>query len=195
MDADDVITKEEQIFLLLKAKAKCERHLKAKVPKVHGECSHSKPDCMAGTVPTLPLNPLVLSLEHVGEAAQETAFSVRLYSVMYWKLKGSGGCKNYTHGFTALIDIPKAQAIHGRSHKPSVHLIIFCSRTQALWEAKQLSHIPSVFFCFLLAYCLCSSQMGLSLTKPLSSTSFLFGAVKLLPDVGLEGEGRELSCG
>lgn len=39
VDADDVITKEEQIFLLLKAKAKCERHLKAKVPKVHGECS------------------------------------------------------------------------------------------------------------------------------------------------------------
>ncbi|NXV41985.1 PTH1R protein, partial [Uria aalge] len=38
VDADDVITKEEQIFLLLKAKAKCERHLKAKVPKVHGEC-------------------------------------------------------------------------------------------------------------------------------------------------------------
>ncbi|NWS19647.1 PTH1R protein, partial [Pachyramphus minor] len=37
VDADDVITKEEQIFLLLKAKAKCERHLKAKVPKVHGE--------------------------------------------------------------------------------------------------------------------------------------------------------------
>ncbi|NWR95078.1 PTH1R protein, partial [Furnarius figulus] len=36
VDADDVITKEEQIFLLLKAKAKCERHLKAKVPKVHG---------------------------------------------------------------------------------------------------------------------------------------------------------------
>uniref|UniRef100_A0A8C6Z6U0 Parathyroid hormone/parathyroid hormone-related peptide receptor n=1 Tax=Nothoprocta perdicaria TaxID=30464 RepID=A0A8C6Z6U0_NOTPE len=35
VDADDVITKEEQIFLLLKAKAKCERHLKAKVPKVH----------------------------------------------------------------------------------------------------------------------------------------------------------------
>uniref|UniRef100_A0A8B9F5H3 Parathyroid hormone/parathyroid hormone-related peptide receptor n=1 Tax=Amazona collaria TaxID=241587 RepID=A0A8B9F5H3_9PSIT len=33
VDADDVITKEEQIFLLLKAKAKCERHLKAKVPK------------------------------------------------------------------------------------------------------------------------------------------------------------------
>lgn len=48
MDADDVITKEEQIFLLLKAKAKCERHLKAKVPKVHGECSHSNPDCVAG---------------------------------------------------------------------------------------------------------------------------------------------------
>uniref|UniRef100_A0A8C3K8P9 Parathyroid hormone/parathyroid hormone-related peptide receptor n=1 Tax=Calidris pygmaea TaxID=425635 RepID=A0A8C3K8P9_9CHAR len=43
VDADDVITKEEQIFLLLKAKAKCERHLKAKVPKVHGECSHSSP--------------------------------------------------------------------------------------------------------------------------------------------------------
>ncbi|NWW89066.1 PTH1R protein, partial [Rhynochetos jubatus] len=43
VDADDVITKEEQIFLLLKAKAKCERHLKAKVPKVHGECSHSNP--------------------------------------------------------------------------------------------------------------------------------------------------------
>ncbi|NWR76696.1 PTH1R protein, partial [Centropus unirufus] len=42
VDADDVITKEEQIFLLLKAKAKCERHLKAKVPKVHGE-SVSKP--------------------------------------------------------------------------------------------------------------------------------------------------------
>ncbi|NWZ26780.1 PTH1R protein, partial [Asarcornis scutulata] len=37
VDADDVITKEEQIFLLLKAKAKCERHLKAKVSKVHGE--------------------------------------------------------------------------------------------------------------------------------------------------------------
>ncbi|KAJ7396725.1 parathyroid hormone/parathyroid hormone-related peptide receptor isoform X2 [Pitangus sulphuratus] len=37
VDADDVITKEEQIFLLLKAKAKCERHLKAKVPKVHGQ--------------------------------------------------------------------------------------------------------------------------------------------------------------
>ncbi|KAI1242514.1 hypothetical protein IHE44_0000044, partial [Lamprotornis superbus] len=37
VDADDVITKEEQIFLLLKAKAKCERHLKAKVPKVHGK--------------------------------------------------------------------------------------------------------------------------------------------------------------
>ncbi|KAM9232498.1 parathyroid hormone/parathyroid hormone-related peptide receptor isoform 1-T1 [Leptosomus discolor] len=32
VDADDVITKEEQIFLLLKAKAKCERHLKAKGP-------------------------------------------------------------------------------------------------------------------------------------------------------------------
>ncbi|NXY41968.1 PTH1R protein, partial [Ceuthmochares aereus] len=42
VDADDVITKEEQIFLLLKAKAKCERHLKARVPKVHGE-SLSKP--------------------------------------------------------------------------------------------------------------------------------------------------------
>ncbi|NXH84638.1 PTH1R protein, partial [Edolisoma coerulescens] len=40
VDADDVITKEEQIFLLLKAKAKCERHLKAKVPKVHGEWGH-----------------------------------------------------------------------------------------------------------------------------------------------------------
>ncbi|NWY66007.1 PTH1R protein, partial [Erithacus rubecula] len=37
VDADDVITKEEQIFLLLKAKAKCERHLKAKVPKVQGD--------------------------------------------------------------------------------------------------------------------------------------------------------------
>uniref|UniRef100_A0A8C0I8P6 Parathyroid hormone/parathyroid hormone-related peptide receptor n=1 Tax=Bubo bubo TaxID=30461 RepID=A0A8C0I8P6_BUBBB len=51
VDADDVITKEEQIFLLLKAKAKCERHLKAKVPKVHGECSHSNPDCTVGSRP------------------------------------------------------------------------------------------------------------------------------------------------
>lgn len=146
MDADDVITKEEQIFLLLKAKAKCERHLKAKVPKVHGECSHSNPDCLAGTIPTLSLNPAMLRLEHVSEAAQETAFSVRLYSTMYWKLKGSGGCKNYTHGFTALIAISKAQATHGRSHKPSIHLIIFYSRMQVLWEAKQLSQIPSVSF-------------------------------------------------
>ncbi|CAN8185185.1 unnamed protein product [Coccothraustes coccothraustes] len=41
VDADDVITKEEQIFLLLKAKAKCERHLKAKSPERSGRCLQS----------------------------------------------------------------------------------------------------------------------------------------------------------
>lgn len=57
VDADDVITKEEQIFLLLKAKAKCERHLKAKVPKVHGECSQIPGLDPSLLLPALPLSP------------------------------------------------------------------------------------------------------------------------------------------
>lgn len=63
VDADDVITKEEQIFLLLKAKAKCERHLKAKVPKVHGECSQITglelefAPLLLLLLPALPLSP------------------------------------------------------------------------------------------------------------------------------------------
>ncbi|XP_020660619.2 parathyroid hormone/parathyroid hormone-related peptide receptor [Pogona vitticeps] len=39
VDPDDVLTKEEQIFLLLKAKAKCERHMKVKLPRLQdGYC-------------------------------------------------------------------------------------------------------------------------------------------------------------
>ncbi|NXD77493.1 PTH1R protein, partial [Halcyon senegalensis] len=64
VDADDVITKEEQIFLLLKAKAKCERHLKAKVPKVHGE-SLSKwwGISVTSTGPVTPLSLCVFSTD------------------------------------------------------------------------------------------------------------------------------------
>ncbi|KAF4801259.1 hypothetical protein TURU_036375 [Turdus rufiventris] len=52
VDADDVITKEEQIFLLLKAKAKCERHLKAKVPKVHGKTGQAWVFLQLSSVPS-----------------------------------------------------------------------------------------------------------------------------------------------
>lgn len=81
MDADDVITKEEQIFLLLKAKAKCERHLKAKVPKVHGECSHINPDCRDGAWSTQG--------GQLKTAHQTPFFLVKLgkrfYITRYWK--------------------------------------------------------------------------------------------------------------
>ncbi|NXG53450.1 PTH1R protein, partial [Psilopogon haemacephalus] len=64
VDADDVITKEEQIFLLLKAKGKCERHLKAKVPKVHGEFpSQQQGIAVTSTAPLTPLSLCVSSTD------------------------------------------------------------------------------------------------------------------------------------
>ncbi|XP_025063127.1 parathyroid hormone/parathyroid hormone-related peptide receptor isoform X2 [Alligator sinensis] len=75
VDADDVITKEEQIFLLLKAKAKCERHLKAKVPKVHdGFCLPEWdgivcwPEGMPGKVVEMPCPEYIYDFNHKGHA-------------------------------------------------------------------------------------------------------------------------------
>ncbi|XP_035410162.1 parathyroid hormone/parathyroid hormone-related peptide receptor isoform X2 [Cygnus olor] len=73
VDADDVITKEEQIFLLLKAKAKCERHLKAKVPKVHdGFCLPEWdgivcwPEGVPGKVVAMPCPEYIYDFNHKG---------------------------------------------------------------------------------------------------------------------------------
>ncbi|RMB90154.1 hypothetical protein DUI87_33453 [Hirundo rustica rustica] len=75
VDADDVITKEEQIFLLLKAKAKCERHLKAKVPKVHdGFCLPEWdgivcwPEGVPGKVVAMPCPEYIYDFNHKGHA-------------------------------------------------------------------------------------------------------------------------------
>jgi len=82
VDADDVITKEEQIFLLLKAKAKCERHLKAKVPKVHGECSHSNPRLHGWgwaplySTPALPFSPIHRAWSMQGRQLKKTRQTV-----------------------------------------------------------------------------------------------------------------------
>lgn len=56
------------------------------------------------------------------------------------RFRGSGGYKRHGHGLTALIAVPKPQAMHGRHHPP-VHL---CSRTQVVWETKQPSNTPPV---------------------------------------------------
>lgn len=71
---------------------------------------------------------------------------------------------------------------------------ILCGKTPVVWETKHPSDTPSPFPSDILSH---SPQMGPSSAKPLSSTSFLFWAAKSLPDVVLEGEGREkaLSCG
>ncbi|KAK2514024.1 Pth1r [Columba guinea] len=75
VDADDVITKEEQIFLLLNAKAMCERHLKAKVPKVHdGFCLPEWdgivcwPEGVPGKVVAVPCPEYIYDFHHKGHA-------------------------------------------------------------------------------------------------------------------------------
>ncbi|NXC91034.1 PTH1R protein, partial [Cercotrichas coryphoeus] len=78
VDADDVITKEEQIFLLLKAKAKCERHLKAKVPKVHGECSQ-----IPGLDPPLP-SPQPHSWGQGGKEAAGASQGIGFFGMVPW---------------------------------------------------------------------------------------------------------------
>lgn len=210
MDADDVITKEEQIFLLLKAKAKCERHLKAKVPKVHGEFSHSNPDCVAGAgplsaQPQASPQPHMQSSEHAREAAEEGptrwffTLGYREDLVLKSKVvaassscsrtpdaKGSGGCKSHGRGFAALTTICKAHA-----NQPSVLPRSFAARHQ--WYGKQ-TILPTALLSFPLTCSLSILLKWAQAQLSLSSTSFLFWAAKSLPDVGLEGEeGRKLS--
>ncbi|XP_069503194.1 parathyroid hormone/parathyroid hormone-related peptide receptor isoform X2 [Ambystoma mexicanum] len=75
VDADDVITKEEQIFLILRAKAKCERHLKSKVAKAHdGFCRPEWdgmvcwPEGIAGKVVSMPCPEYIHDFNHKGHA-------------------------------------------------------------------------------------------------------------------------------
>ncbi|KAJ1099047.1 hypothetical protein NDU88_004151, partial [Pleurodeles waltl] len=75
VDNDDVITKEEQIYILLKAKAKCERHLKSQVPKVHdGFCLPEWdgmvcwPEGNAGKVVSMPCPEYIYDFNHKGHA-------------------------------------------------------------------------------------------------------------------------------
>lgn len=39
IDADDVITRDEQIYVLIGAHAKCERNIKAQIALVKGKCA------------------------------------------------------------------------------------------------------------------------------------------------------------
>ncbi|XP_043365707.1 parathyroid hormone/parathyroid hormone-related peptide receptor isoform X2 [Dermochelys coriacea] len=72
VDADDVITKEEQIFLLVKAKSKCERHLKVKVHD--GFCLPEWdgigcwPEGMPGKVVAMPCPEYIYDFNHKGHA-------------------------------------------------------------------------------------------------------------------------------
>ncbi|XP_060136981.1 parathyroid hormone/parathyroid hormone-related peptide receptor [Zootoca vivipara] len=74
-DVDDVLTKEEQIFLLLKAKAKCERHLKAKGPKLQdGFCIPEWdnlicwPEGAPGKTVAMPCPDYIYDFNHEGHA-------------------------------------------------------------------------------------------------------------------------------
>nr|XP_056713636.1 parathyroid hormone/parathyroid hormone-related peptide receptor [Euleptes europaea] len=74
-DPDDVLTKEEQIFLLLKAKARCERHLKAKGPRVHdGFCAPEWdnlicwPEGVPGKMVSMPCPEYIYDFNHKGHA-------------------------------------------------------------------------------------------------------------------------------
>ncbi|KAJ6655132.1 hypothetical protein lerEdw1_006036, partial [Lerista edwardsae] len=75
VDADDVLTKEEQIFLLLKAKAMCEQHLKAKGPRVQeGFCASEWdniicwPEGAPGKVVAMPCPDYIFDFNHKGHA-------------------------------------------------------------------------------------------------------------------------------
>ncbi|XP_053322105.1 parathyroid hormone/parathyroid hormone-related peptide receptor [Spea bombifrons] len=75
VDADDVITKEEQIFLLLKAKARCERHISSKVPKQHDGFCLSEwdgvvcwPEGRPGNVVSVPCPEYIYDFNHKGHA-------------------------------------------------------------------------------------------------------------------------------
>ncbi|XP_053119447.1 parathyroid hormone/parathyroid hormone-related peptide receptor isoform X2 [Hemicordylus capensis] len=78
VDPDDVLTKEEQIFLLLKAKAKCEWHMKAKWSKVHdGFCAPEWdnlicwPEGAPGTVVAMPCPDYIYDFNHKGHAYRQ----------------------------------------------------------------------------------------------------------------------------
>ncbi|XP_034619732.1 parathyroid hormone/parathyroid hormone-related peptide receptor [Trachemys scripta elegans] len=72
VDADDVITKEEQIFLLVKAKSKCERHLKVKIHD--GFCLPEWdgigcwPEGVPGKVVAMPCPEYIYDFNHKGHA-------------------------------------------------------------------------------------------------------------------------------
>ncbi|CAH2281837.1 parathyroid hormone parathyroid hormone-related peptide receptor [Pelobates cultripes] len=75
VDADDVVTKEEQISLLYNAKARCERHLKSKVPKSHDGFCLSEWDGVVcwpagapGSVVSIPCPEYILDFNHKGHA-------------------------------------------------------------------------------------------------------------------------------
>ncbi|XP_044281123.1 parathyroid hormone/parathyroid hormone-related peptide receptor isoform X1 [Varanus komodoensis] len=78
VDADDVLTKEEQIFLLLKAKARCERHLKARGPKGQDGFCVSEwdnlicwPESAPGELVSMPCPDYIFDFNHDGHAYRQ----------------------------------------------------------------------------------------------------------------------------
>ncbi|XP_077160792.1 parathyroid hormone/parathyroid hormone-related peptide receptor [Paroedura picta] len=74
-DPDDVLTKEEQIFLLLKAKARCERHVKAKGIRIQdGFCATEWdnlicwPESLPGKLVAMPCPEYIYDFNHQGHA-------------------------------------------------------------------------------------------------------------------------------
>ncbi|KAM4689822.1 parathyroid hormone/parathyroid hormone-related peptide receptor [Discoglossus pictus] len=75
VDADDVITKEEQIFLLVNAKSKCEGHLKSNAPKERDGFCLSEwdgivcwPEGMPGKVVSIQCPEYIYDFNHHGQA-------------------------------------------------------------------------------------------------------------------------------
>ncbi|XP_066483863.1 parathyroid hormone/parathyroid hormone-related peptide receptor [Tiliqua scincoides] len=78
VDADDVLTKEEQILLLLKEKSMCEQHLKAKGPRVQeGFCVSEWdniicwPEGAPGKVVAMPCPEYIFDFNHQGHAYRQ----------------------------------------------------------------------------------------------------------------------------
>ncbi|XP_060638680.1 parathyroid hormone/parathyroid hormone-related peptide receptor [Anolis sagrei] len=77
VDNDDVLTVEEQVFLLRKAKAKCERHLKAKPKVQEGYCVPEWdtlicwPESAPGTLVSMPCPDYIFDFNHKGHAHRQ----------------------------------------------------------------------------------------------------------------------------
>lgn len=150
MDADDVITKEEQIFLLLKAKAKCERHLKAKVPKVHGECSHIDPDFRDGawstqggqlkTAHKTPFFWLSYEKDFISQGIRKHRQHILFLLLHMPDSRGLEDAKVMVMGLQPLLLYPKPrQCMGGISHQ-------YTFAAGQKWCGKQSSLPPSLLF-------------------------------------------------